>query len=121
MISSIRRKPAAGNRENLPFLKTTPKLRKARGGMKIIPLVFGLAALAAISAPVAAQSTQDPATRVANVLARTPLIDGHNDLPWEIRTRFGGDLGKIDLSADTAKLPTAKGDAPLMTDIPRLR
>jgi membrane dipeptidase len=89
--------------------------------MKIIPLAFGLAVMAAMSAPVVAQPTQDPAVRVANVLARTPLIDGHNDLPWEIRSRFGGDFGKIDLAKDAAKLPTAKGDAPLMTDIPRLR
>jgi len=26
-------------------------------------------------------------SRVDRVLARTPLIDGHNDLPWEIRDR----------------------------------
>ena len=40
--------------------------------MKIIQLAFGLAAMMAISAPVVAQPTQDPAIRVANVLARTP-------------------------------------------------
>ena len=58
--------------------------------------------------------------RVDAVLARTPLIDGHNDLPWEIRTRFGSKLSAIDLSRDTSALPHADGPA-LMTDIPRLR
>jgi membrane dipeptidase len=55
------------------------------------------------------------------VLTQTPLIDGHNDLPWEIRERFGGDLAKIDLSVSTAALPAPSGSLPMMTDIPRLR
>jgi membrane dipeptidase len=63
----------------------------------------------------------DYARRVAHVLKATPLIDGHNDLPWELRTRFKGELAAIDLAADTSKLPHAPTDAPLMTDIPRLR
>ncbi len=36
----------------------------------------------------AAPDGQDYAARVAQVLKQTPLIDGHNDLPWEIRERF---------------------------------
>jgi membrane dipeptidase len=54
------------------------------------------------------------------VLSRTPVIDGHNDLPWVIRDRFGGDLAKIDLSSDTAKLAPPAGEPAMMTDIPRL-
>ncbi|HET9032723.1 MAG TPA: dipeptidase [Dokdonella sp.] len=59
--------------------------------------------------------------RVERVLAKTPLIDGHNDLPWELRAREG----HVDLNANHANMkPPA--DAPsdwlgLMTDIPRLR
>lgn len=59
--------------------------------------------------------------RVEQVLLQTPLIDGHNDLPWEIRDRFKNDLAAIDLNSDTAHLPHRAGDAALMTDIPRLR
>jgi len=60
--------------------------------------------------------------RVEKVLAKTPLIDGHNDLPGEIRGRAGGDVGKIDLRADTSKLPGERpGAIGLMTDIPRLK
>lgn len=57
----------------------------------------------------------DPAmaARVERVLARTPVIDGHNDLAWEIRDKQGG---AVDLARDTAALPH-----PLQTDLPRLR
>jgi membrane dipeptidase len=63
----------------------------------------------------------DYAARVARVLKTTPLIDGHNDLPWEIRDRFKGALSAVDLGTDTSKLPHAADAAALMTDIPRLR
>jgi membrane dipeptidase len=59
--------------------------------------------------------------RIEQVLLRTPLIDGHNDLPWEIRDRFKGDLAAVDLKSDTSHLPYPAGEAALMTDIPRLR
>jgi membrane dipeptidase len=73
-----------------------------------------------LAVPAAARAATD-AERVERVLAQTPLIDGHNDLPWEIRARFGGDLTRIDLAASTAALPAPPDGAPLMTDIPRLR
>lgn len=56
-------------------------------------------------------------TRVEKVLAKTPLIDGHNDLPWEIRDRGG----KVDLSIDNRKLPKSTELSMLMTDLVRLR
>jgi membrane dipeptidase len=70
---------------------------------------------------VVAAADDDFAARVDRVLAKTPLIDGHNDLPWELRDRSKGHLATIDLRSDTAKLPVPEGGAPLMTDIPRLR
>ena len=73
-----------------------------------------------LAAPLIARAATD-AERIERVLAQTPLIDGHNDLPWEIRARFGGDLAKIDLAASTAALPAPPDGVPLMTDIPRLR
>ncbi|NEX94916.1 dipeptidase [Caulobacter sp. 17J65-9] len=53
---------------------------------------------------------------VARVLKRTPLVDGHNDLAWEIRDNFGSDPARATLSADAATRTP-----PLHTDIPRLR
>jgi membrane dipeptidase len=87
-------------------------LRRAHLG-----LLWGLLPALAVAAAGAASDN----ARVERVLAQTPLIDGHNDLPWEIRSRFGGDLSKVDLSVSTAGLPLPAGEAPLMTDIPRLR
>jgi len=72
-------------------------------------------------APSGWGASTDYAARVDRVLAATPLIDGHNDLPWEIRVRFKSDLTAFDLNEDTAHLPFPADGAPLMTDIPRLR
>jgi len=77
--------------------------------------------LASLVTAATASATDTVTARVERVLEQTPLIDGHNDLPWEIRTRFDGDVAKIDLAADTSKLPAPEGEAKLMTDIPRLR
>ncbi len=80
-------------------------------------------ALAMATAATAAEPT-DPkiAARVDRVLAKTPLIDGHNDLPWEIRIRFASKLEGLDLKSDTSRLPSPEeGGLGLMTDIPRMR
>ncbi len=70
---------------------------------------------------LAAPAGQDYAARVARILKATPLIDGHNDLPWEIRDRFHSKVSTIDLASDTSKIPVAGDGFPLMTDIQRLR
>jgi membrane dipeptidase len=83
-------------------------------------------AIAMLYAPHAAAKSNDAAlaARVDRVLTQTPLIDGHNDLAWEIRERFGNVYG-VDLSVNTANLPLKSEDgaspSSLMTDIPRLR
>jgi membrane dipeptidase len=75
----------------------------------------------ALSASTAPAASNDYQARVERVLKQTPLIDGHNDLPWEIRERNKGRLSTIDLKSDTSKLTPPPDGAPLMTDIPRLR
>ena len=75
------------------------------------------ALLIALALPAAAADAQ----RIARILAQTPLIDGHNDLPWEIRSRFASDLARADLSRSTVGLPAPEGSPPLMSDIPRLK
>jgi len=71
--------------------------------------------------PLAAPAADDYRHRVEQVLLQTPLIDGHNDLPWEIRDRFKSDVAAVDLNSDTRRLPVGADQTPLMTDIPRLR
>jgi membrane dipeptidase len=47
-----------------------------------------------LALPVASRAVAD-AQRVERLLAQTPLIDGHNDLPWEIRARFAAAAGAM--------------------------
>jgi len=87
------------------------------------PGILLLIASALVAAPAlqAAPADDDYGARVARILKATPLIDGHNDLPWEIRDRFGKGLAELDLKSDTSKIAPPPGGVPLMTDIPRLR
>jgi membrane dipeptidase len=52
---------------------------------------------------------------VRKLLKDVPLIDGHNDLPWQYHKR-GSDLNAIDL-----RVNNRGAKPPLATDIPRLR
>jgi len=79
------------------------------------------ALLLTASLPPPAVAAETDTQRIERILTQTPLIDGHNDLPWEIRTRFASDLARVDLSRSTLALPAPEGSPPLMTDIPRLK
>jgi len=61
---------------------------------------------------IAPDSPPDSQARVTGLLRRHPLIDGHNDLPWEAREQAGYDFDQLDLS-------TRLGST--HTDLPRLR
>ncbi|HET6967854.1 MAG TPA: dipeptidase [Ornithinibacter sp.] len=54
----------------------------------------------------------DTLDRIHALLAEHPVVDGHNDLPWEARERVGYDWSRLDIA--TAGQPTH-------TDLPRLR
>jgi membrane dipeptidase len=92
-----------------------------RSACRALGVLAGLLSVVASGLVAAADSSALLQQRVERVLTQTPLIDGHNDLPWEIRERFGADLSKIDLAVNTATLRAPAGGAPLMTDIARLR
>ena len=51
--------------------------------------------------------------RARALLARYPVVDGHNDLPWALRNQVGYDLDRLDLAEDQR--------AQLHTDLARLR
>ena len=88
--------------------------------MKRRLVLAACALLAGNAGPLAAQDGAI-AQRLDKVLAATPLIDGHNDLPWELHERYQGRLSKVDLKADLSDLGVPAGRPPLMSDIPRLR
>jgi membrane dipeptidase len=50
--------------------------------------------------------------RARDVLRTAPLIDGHNDVLWELRTKAAHDLDRLDLAEDRPEL---------MTDLARIR
>jgi len=82
-------------------------------------------ALCAFASTATAAEAPNVTAIVAKVLADSPVIDGHNDLPWEIRERWGFGLDAPDVKQDTSHLPPGplgpSEQTPLMTDIPRLR
>jgi membrane dipeptidase len=64
-----------------------------------------------ISLLLASVLAQADAGGLPKPTAQFPVFDGHNDLAWVIREKFGNDLSKVDLRQTTA----------LDTDIPKLR
>src|SRR5438093_390205 len=77
-------------------------------------IILGVAAsgLASQLQPASSPETQRLG-EVRKLLRQVPLIDGHNDLPWQYRKR-SNDFSAINLHTDTRKLH-------LVTDLPRLR
>jgi membrane dipeptidase len=64
--------------------------------------------------------------KARELLRRFPLIDGHNDLPWALRERAGGDAGQVRLvpagaaPGDPAAVNLAVPVDGTHTDLPRL-
>ena len=85
----------------------------------LAPAIVSMSALLVFNAVAAdASDSADAARRLAEVrriLRESPLIDGHNDVPWQYRKR-SNDFSAIDLRVDTGRLRP-----PMVTDIPRLR
>jgi len=79
-------------------------------------LLLSMVAASGAAAPAVAAG-QDEALyeRVRAALREVPLIDGHNDVPWQYRQRVDNDLYAIDLEGDTSEL-----DPPMHTDFRRL-
>lgn len=73
------------------------------------------ALLGSLALPASAQSI-DPRVkaRIDRILKKTPLIDGHNDLPYALREDY-------QLKVDGLESGTDTWTPPLMTDIARLR
>lgn len=78
-------------------------------------LLLLTAAAIMITSSAAAQDNTE-AQRVRAVLEATPLIDGHNDLPWQVASRWAGDARQLDVTQDLSQLTP-----PMHTDIARLR
>ncbi|QJB68999.1 dipeptidase [Parasphingorhabdus halotolerans] len=86
--------------------------------MKTKKLLYSLTIAIAVlgAAPVQAQTPEQLAQQV---LAKSPVIDGHNDVPEQIAERFDSDFSKFDFR-NTLPSPGTK-PKPMHTDIARLR
>ncbi|HSU57181.1 MAG TPA: dipeptidase [Candidatus Dormibacteraeota bacterium] len=80
-------------------------------------LLLCLMSLAVTACSAQTSSQPDPAriAQVRKLLKQVPLIDGHNDLPWQYRKR-SNDLSALDITLDNNKTGVR-----IVTDIPRLR
>jgi len=78
-----------------------------------VTLIFVLAASFSFSANVN-KTNEQLMKEVQEILKQTPLIDGHNDLPWQLHEKFFNHLDRVNL------MDTTKIDPPFHTDIPRL-
>jgi len=72
-------------------------------------------ALLAGAGETASRTSDEDFALARDVLREVPLVDGHNDLPWQYRT-LGNDLSAVDLRRGTDQLADSWA-----TDIPRLR
>ena len=78
-------------------------------------IVMIAAAIALFPAAATAQPIEPKAqARIDRILKRTPLIDGHNDLPWALRQDHGQNVQGLESG-------TERREKPLMTDMQRLR
>ena len=85
--------------------------------VKAVNLLFGFyfSALLLVTSPLQAATPEDTA-RAA--LERSPVIDGHNDVPEQLRSRFGNDFSKFDFHDMS---PTAaQKEGKMHTDLTRL-
>ena len=80
-------------------------------------IVLGATALATLTcSPLAAQSPEDVAQAA---LDAAPVWDGHNDVPIQLRSRFGNEIGEFDFD-DTTNTATDERNA-MHTDLARLK
>jgi membrane dipeptidase len=75
-----------------------------------------LLAAAAFFSSAASAAQQTPEIAAETLLSKTPIIDGHNDTPEQLRELFGNDFSKFDLQALPADILSKTH-----TDIPNLR
>jgi len=69
-----------------------------------------------LTAGAAVAAAGDLEERARSLLQQTPLIDGHNDTPWQYRKRVDLKLDGLDFAGDLSTL-----DPPMHTDLDRLR
>jgi membrane dipeptidase len=81
---------------------------------RILGTILGVALMTSAASAQKVQTSPEQAAEV--ILSKTPIIDGHNDTPEQLRELFGNDFAKFDLKALPPEIV-----AKTHTDIPKLR
>ena len=84
-------------------------------------LAGSLAALLTVSASLPAKPAQTPAQIAEAALSASPVWDGHNDVPEQLRDRRGNVLGDFNFRDTTGTADPAKGMGAMQTDLARMR
>jgi membrane dipeptidase len=79
---------------------------------KVLITLLAIAFIAPALMTLQAQAADPLMARAMRLLRDAPIIDGHNDYPWEVRTKANLDVDAFDLRTPLPKL---------MTDFARLR
>ena len=79
------------------------------------------ASLALLAAPAAAQENRTPEEIAAAALEAAPVFDGHNDVPIQLRGRFGNVINEFDFADTSDTGETHPAGRVMHTDLGRLR
>jgi len=95
-------------------MRIRERLRRAVPAVAVVALLAGALALAVGQQSPAKEAALE--AEAVKILTEAPLVDGHNDVPEQLRDRVKDNLDKLNLASDTRRL-----EDPMQTDIPRLR
>ncbi len=84
-------------------------------------LASAIGALLTVSASLPAKPARTAAQVAEAALAASPVWDGHNDVPEQLRDRRGNVLGDFDFRDTTGTADPAKGVGAMQTDLKRMR
>ncbi|XP_063594356.1 dipeptidase 1-like [Penaeus indicus] len=95
------------------------------GGVCLVLVLAGVAGVG-VSVPLALRvdhnaKLQERLSSATTLLRESPLIDGHNDLPWNIRKFMHNKLHSFNFTAELKKLRPWSRSSWSHTDLPRLR
>ncbi|XP_049809215.1 dipeptidase 1-like [Schistocerca nitens] len=99
---------------------------KGAVAVSLVTLALCLAAGGLVAGPLFQQepppsSLDSRVAVVRRILSDVPLIDGHNDLPWNVRKFARGQLVGFNLTADLRHVEPWSRSAWSHTDLPRMR
>ncbi|XP_077287377.1 dipeptidase 1-like [Arctopsyche grandis] len=105
---------------------TSSKVELAQRHWYAIATVLLVAGAAGVAVPLALRvsagaSLDERLELAAALLASSPLIDGHNDLPWNIRKFLHNKLKDFRFSEDLRNIPPWSTSPWSHTDLPRLK